>query len=61
MTAVYADTCPILLPSGTPCGSALRWEVTPEGADPYVCCGQHVTAPILSMDEPVPFSARPVG
>ncbi|WP_328902992.1 hypothetical protein OHR86_26525 [Streptomyces sp. NBC_00441] len=43
------------------CGATLRWEVTPErDVEPYVACGQHISAPIMRSGELVPFTARPI-
>ncbi|MFI8823849.1 hypothetical protein [Streptomyces sp. NPDC053431] len=55
-----ADTCPVTVDAGGVCGAALRWEVTPEGGEAYVACGQHVTAPIMRAGALVPFTARPL-
>ncbi|SED86763.1 hypothetical protein [Streptomyces sp. TLI_105] len=61
MTDANTDTCPIPVDTNRTCGAALRWEVTPERiVEPYVACGQHVTAPIMRTGELVPFTARPI-
>ncbi|MET9735634.1 hypothetical protein ABZZ79_34915 [Streptomyces sp. NPDC006458] len=61
MTDLSTDACPITVNANRTCGAALRWEVTPErDVEPYVACGQHITAPITRSGELVPFSARPI-
>ncbi|MFI1170170.1 hypothetical protein [Streptomyces melanogenes] len=60
MSEQTAQTCPILTRSGDPCTNGIVWEVTPEGGTPYVCCGQHITAPLMREPDLVPFSARPI-
>ncbi|MDV5142886.1 hypothetical protein R1T08_00725 [Streptomyces sp. SBC-4] len=61
MTETIAGICPIPVDANRTCGAALRWEVTPErDVEPYVACGQHITAPIMRASELVPFSARPI-
>ncbi|MER8047121.1 hypothetical protein [Streptomyces sp. NPDC094032] len=60
MTDINTDICTILTTKGEQCESPVVWEVTPDGGKPYVCCGQHVTAPLMRADVLVPFSARPI-
>ncbi|MFI1975428.1 hypothetical protein [Streptomyces wedmorensis] len=61
MTDINTDICTIPTLSGDPCPSPAVWEVTPDrDVDPYVACGQHVTAPIMRTELLVPFSARPI-
>lgn len=61
MTGMNTDTCPITVDANRTCGAALRWEVTPErDVEPYVACGQHITAPLMRAGELVAFTARPI-